>query len=55
MVQKMHEVKEKARPYLQRCLMIVTRLDKWSHNTKINQAQTPHFLLVIELTSNQIK
>ena len=31
MVQKMHKVKERACPYLQRRLVNVTRPDKWSH------------------------
>ena len=33
MVQKTHKVKERARPYLQQCLVKVTIQDKWSHNT----------------------
>ena len=32
MVQTTHKVKERACPYLQRCLVNVTRPDKWSHN-----------------------
>ena len=33
--QKAHKVKERARPYLQRCLVNVTRPDKWSHNSQL--------------------
>ena len=37
-VQKTHKVKERARPYLQRRLVNVTRLYKWSHNPNIGWA-----------------
>ena len=33
MVHTTHKVKERARLYLQRCFVNVTRPDKWSHNT----------------------
>ena len=35
MVQKMHKVKERARPHLQRHLLNVTWPDKWYHNNYI--------------------
>ena len=39
MAQKMHKIKERARPYLQWLLVNVTRPDKWSHNIQVTMAE----------------
>ena len=47
MVQKTHEVKERARPYLQLRLVHVTKPDKWSHNTGLVHYLNPHYMFCL--------